>query len=168
MTYQTFEELPVWNEAIRLAEQTYALTEGEGLKGFASLRSQLERAALSVSNNIAEGFERGSTSDLLKFIYISRGSSGEVRSMLRLMERLAAFKNHKSQIGKLVLVALSCSRQLKAWAESLQTSDAVGQRYYGAKDKAATDQAKRAKELKKKLREMLPVDHPLRQYESQL
>ena len=45
----------------------------------------MDRAALSVSNNIAEGFERGTTNELLQFIYIARGSAGEVRSMLALI-----------------------------------------------------------------------------------
>jgi four helix bundle protein len=62
------------------------------------LQDQLERAALSVSNNIAEGFERGTTNELLAFIYIARGSAGEVRSMLCFIERRPAFANFKFQI----------------------------------------------------------------------
>ena len=49
------------------------------------LRDQLERAGLSVSNNIAKGFERGSTNELLAFLYIARGSAGEVRSILNVL-----------------------------------------------------------------------------------
>jgi four helix bundle protein len=67
-------------------------------KGRYSLRDQLERAALSVSNNIAEGFERGTTQELLTFIYISQGSAGEVRSMLCFLERQPLFNDLKSQI----------------------------------------------------------------------
>lgn len=77
MTYSRFEELPVWQEAMRLAEEVYAMTESRRWKGSYSMRDQLERAALSVSNNIAEGFERGTTNELLAFIYIARGSSGK-------------------------------------------------------------------------------------------
>ena len=54
MTYARFEELPVWQEAIRLVEKVYNMTESREWKGHRSLRDQLERAALSVSNNIAE------------------------------------------------------------------------------------------------------------------
>lgn len=168
MTYQTFKELPVWNETIRLAEEIYALTEGGNLKGYSSLRDQLERAGLSVSNNIAEGFERGTKPDLLKFIYIARGSSGEVRSMLHLMSRIAAFKAYIAQINKLIALSQSCSRQLKGWAESVLNSDAVGQRHFTAKARAEAEQVKRAKEFKKKLRDMLPAQHPLRKQEPQL
>ena len=92
MTYQRFEDLPVWQKAMELAEKVYDLTEAEGFKASFSLRDQIERAAISVSNNIAEGFERGTTNELLAFIYVARGSSGEVRSMLCFMERRKAFQ----------------------------------------------------------------------------
>jgi len=79
---------------------------------------QLDRAALSVSNNIAEGFERGTTNELLAFLYIARGSAGEVRSMLCLKERRARqagwTDDLKSQISDLKSTAESCSRQLRA------------------------------------------------------
>jgi len=54
MTYSRFEELPVWQEAIRLADEVYNTTEHKDWSGSRSLRDQLERAALSVSNNIAK------------------------------------------------------------------------------------------------------------------
>jgi four helix bundle protein len=74
------------------------------------LRDQIERAAVSVSNNIAEGFERGTTQELLTFLYITHGSAGEVRSMVSLLERLPGFEDLKSQISDLKLLAESVSR----------------------------------------------------------
>ncbi len=68
MTYQRFEDLPVWQEAIGLAEKVYALTATGAFARQRSLQDQLERAAVSVSNNIAEGFERGTTQELLTFL----------------------------------------------------------------------------------------------------
>jgi four helix bundle protein len=59
-----------------------AFTRDRSFSQPGDLRDQLRRAALSVSNNIAEGFERGSTSELLAYLDIARGSAGEVRSML--------------------------------------------------------------------------------------
>src|SRR5271169_6477972 len=82
MTYQRFEDLPVWQEAARLYNLTDNMLESAPPRMSRSFRDQLERAVLSVSNNIAEGFERGTTNELLAFIYIARGSAGEVRSML--------------------------------------------------------------------------------------
>jgi len=109
MTYQRFEDLPVWNEAIRLAERVYALTEDATFARQRSLSDQLERAAVSVSNNVAEGFERGTTQELLTFLYIARGSAGEVRSVLCLLERIGRFAPLKSQISNLKSMAESCS-----------------------------------------------------------
>ena len=88
MKYNRFEDLPVWKSAMDLGVKVYALTRKRAFRGPGDLRSQLRRAALSVSNNIAEGFERGTTSELLTFIYIARGSAGEIRSMLHFVERL--------------------------------------------------------------------------------
>ena len=88
MKYERFEQLPVWQAAMTLAEKAYALTEHRAFGRARELRDQMRRAALSVSNNIAEGFERGTTAELLSFLYIARGSAGEVRSMLLFCERL--------------------------------------------------------------------------------
>ena len=78
MRYTRFEDLPVWNAAIDLAVQIYELTSKPSFNGRYSLKNQLERAAVSVSNNIAEGFERGTNKELLTFLYIARGSAGAV------------------------------------------------------------------------------------------
>ena len=86
MTYQRFEDLPVWNAAIELAEGCEDFLSSAKDRISWSKRDQLERASLSVSNNIAEGFERGTTNELLAFLYIARGSAGEVRSMLAFFE----------------------------------------------------------------------------------
>src|SRR2546422_2709236 len=118
MTYQRFEDLPVWQEAIRLAEGVYDLTENPNVKISYSLRDQIERSSLSISDNIAEGFERGTTAELLAFIYISRGSAGETRSKLCFMERRPKFGGLKAEIGRLKKLAESCSRQLRGWADS--------------------------------------------------
>ena len=76
------------------------MTEKPAFERRYSLRDQIERAAVSVSNNIAEGFERGTTQEVLTFLYIARGSAGEVRSMLCMLERIRHFQisNVKLQI----------------------------------------------------------------------
>jgi four helix bundle protein len=121
LKYRRFEELPVWKAAIELAVGVFALTAQSCFRGHAATRNQLENAAVSVSNNIAEGFERGTTQELLTFIYISRGSAGEVRSMLHLLDHLPEFTNLKFEISDLRSKAESISRQLRAWAESFRT-----------------------------------------------
>ena len=80
--YNKFEELPVWQEVARLYNRVLDLLEEPGVPLTPGFRNQLDRAALSVSNNIAEGFERVTTNELLAFLAIARGSGGEVRSMM--------------------------------------------------------------------------------------
>lgn len=154
MPYTRFEELPVWNSAIDLAVQVYNVTETTPFRRRRSLRDQIERAAVSVSNNIAEGFERGTNNELLSFLYIARGSAGEVRSMLCLLERLRSFHELQADIKKLKTKSESCSRQLKAWAQALQNSDFKGERPVNQKLKRAAQAAKEREEFLSELAEI--------------
>jgi four helix bundle protein len=143
--------LPVWNAAIDLAVQIYDLTSRQVFKNRYSLRHQIERAAVSVSNNIAEGFERGTTQELLTFLYIARASCGEVRSMLGLLERLPVFDDLKFEISNFKLSSEGISRQLRAWADVLQNSDIRGQRYLTDKAKNRTKAVREREEFLKEL-----------------
>ncbi len=129
MKYSRFEEVPVWKDAVALARHIYELTSQETFRKHSGLQDQFERAGLSVSNNIAEGFERGTTKELLAFLYIARGSAGEVRSMLCVLDGLLAFHHLKSQIADLKRQCQTISRQLYGWIESLKNSDITGQRH---------------------------------------
>jgi four helix bundle protein len=162
VTYERFEDLPVWKAAVDLAVRIYELTGQPEFKGHYSLRDQLERATVSISNNIAEGFERGTTQELLTFIYIARGSAGEVRSMLFLIERLPAFANLKSQISNLKLPPESIAKQLRSWAEYLQNAEVKGQRHLSEKARRE-EQQRREREEAKQARE-----EDLRQFEEEL
>lgn len=166
MTYERFEDLPVWQAAAELCELTEVLLESDAFQATRGFRDQLDRAALSVSNNIAEGFERGTTNELLAFLYIARGSAGEVRSMLVLKERRAAKAGWpaglKSQISNLKSLAESCSRQLRAWADALQNSDIRGQRHLNDRVRREAHDKQRAAEFGKELLRQLPAWHPRR------
>lgn len=129
MKYERFEDLPVWKAALDLAERVYALTRDRAFAQPGDVRDQLRRAALSISNNIAEGFERGTTPELLAFLYIARGSAGEVRSMLCFCDRLPECSQFKPELSNLRSLAESCARQLRAWADSLQNCGIKGQRH---------------------------------------
>ena len=74
-----FEDLEVWKKSARLASELYKATSNLKDWGF---RDQVTRAALSISSNIAEGFERTSELDCIRFLDYAKGSSGEVRSQL--------------------------------------------------------------------------------------
>ena len=114
MKYQRFEQLPVWQAAIEQADRTYALTAAPEFAKRYRLRDQLERAAVSVSNHIAEGFDRGTNPELLTILYIASGSSAEVRSVLCLLERMEGLRNLESGNCNLGNQTESISRQLGA------------------------------------------------------
>jgi four helix bundle protein len=166
-TYARFEDLPVWQAAALLYDQVDDFLAQAPSRLRPSFRDQLERAALSVLNNIAEGFERGTTNELLAFLYIARGSAGEVRSMLVfLLRRPWLSADLQSQISNLKSHAETCSRQLRGWADSLQNSEITGQRHLN--DKTRADYEKRSArqrgmaDFQATLAKHLPTGHPLR------
>lgn len=77
-----FEDIEAWQMARTLTVDVYQLTRKEGFDRDYGMKDQIRRASVSIMNNIAEGFERGSNKDFAKFLFISRGSAGEVRSLL--------------------------------------------------------------------------------------
>jgi len=152
--YSRFEELPVWKDAIELAVRVFELTSRPAFKRYFSVRDQIERASMSISNNIAEGFERGTTQETLTFLYTSRGSSGGTRSVPCLCERLPGFTDLRSEISDLKLKAEGISRQLRRWADSLQNSDIRGQRYLTDKTRNKTKEAREREEFLKELEQV--------------
>ena len=82
--------------------------------------------------------------------------------MLRVKLRRIRDAALKSQISALIACAISCSRQLRGWAESLQNSDIQGQRHLNERGRRDYDQKKRAGEFQKQLLGKLPPGHPLR------
>jgi len=79
---KSFEELPVWQKARELVQYIYVLTKKEPFYRDFSLVDQIRRASTSVMFNIAEGFERGSNTEFIQFLYIAKGSAGETRTQL--------------------------------------------------------------------------------------
>lgn len=86
--FKDFEEIVAWQKAIDLSAAIHMKFKDH--KDFA-FRDQIHRAAISVSNNIAEGFDRGSNADFRRFLRIARGSCNEVRSMVILGHRFGYF-----------------------------------------------------------------------------
>jgi four helix bundle protein len=151
MKYSRFEDLPVWQTGMELSERVFEVTEDRAFSAKGDLRNQLQRAALSVPNNVAEGFERGTTQELLTFLYIARGSAGEVRSMLLLAKRMRHFAHLATDIANLTSLAESASRQLRAWADKLQNSDFVGARYVTDKSRQKVEHRKESDEFWNKI-----------------
>ena len=85
MKIKQFEDIIAWQKAQDLGVEIYRNFHGCSDYAF---KNQLTKAAVSISNNIAEGFERSSDADFCRFLYISLGSCSEVKSMIYLAERL--------------------------------------------------------------------------------
>lgn len=81
MKIDKFEDILAWKKAGRLTVEIYKNFEHS--KDF-SFRDQIQRASVSIMNNIAEGFERKGDKEFRKFLFIAKGSCGELRSMLYL------------------------------------------------------------------------------------
>lgn len=112
-----FEELRVWQESRTLTNALFLLTAE--LRDFA-FRDQIRRAAISVMNNIAEGFERRTDADFAHFLDVAKGSSGEIRSMLYLGEDRRYFS--EADAVRLRAAAESISGGLATFAAYLRRS----------------------------------------------
>jgi four helix bundle protein len=159
--YQTFGQLPVWQEAAALYNAVLDLLEQRSLPLSRSFQDQLNRAALSVSNNIAEGFERLTTAELISFISIARGSSGEVRSMIMVIQKRPNLRPHCPQLSKILAHAESCTKQLVAWTTSIESLDFKGKRQLTSTQRLARDAAKAAKDFRTNFLRNLKPTHPL-------
>ena len=84
-TMNRFEDIIAWQKSKDLAVVLYKTFDTTRDQGF---RNQIQRAAVSISNNIAEGFERQTNKEFKNFLYIAKGSAGEVRSMLSIAREL--------------------------------------------------------------------------------
>jgi four helix bundle protein len=159
--YQKFEDLPVWREAARLYNRVLDLLEQPGVPLTPGFRNQLDRAALSVSNNIAEGFERVTTNELNAFLAIARGSAGEVRSMMAVVKdrpKLTIIVHHLNEIRSL---AESCARQITAWTGSMDRSPVQGKRHLTAELKQKRDVEEKARNFRLGFLRNLKPTHPL-------
>ena len=81
-TIKRFEEIEAWQVGRSLVNAVYALTKKGGFARDWGLRDQIQRAAVSVCSNIAEGFERCGNKEFAHFLWIAKGSAGEVASQL--------------------------------------------------------------------------------------
>jgi four helix bundle protein len=99
--------------------------------GFAD---QIRRAAISVSSNIAEGFERGTKTELIQFLYIAKGSCGEVRSQPAIARELGYID--ETDYSKGYSLCMETSRQINGLIEYMKSSKIQGQKFYDPQDKS--------------------------------
>ncbi len=126
-TYKSFEDLPVWQNAKELSVLVYKTTSQGKFREDYGLKTQIQRAAVSVSSNIAEGFERGSKQEFIQFLYVAKGSCGELRSQLFIAKDVGHIEN--VDFETLLNSATNVSKQISGFIEYLKTSEFKGQKY---------------------------------------
>ena len=117
-TVLRFEDLDVWKEARSLVKAVYLFTRTGAVARDFGVRDQLQRAAVSVMSNIAEGFERGTNKESVQFLHIAKGSAGEVRSLLYAACDIGYLA--ETDFKTLSDSALSISRRLSNFIKYLQ------------------------------------------------
>lgn len=109
-----FEDIKAWARSKDLTLNIYSLLRGCSDFGF---KDQIERASVSIMNNIAEGFERDGNREFRRFLFIAKGSAGEVRSMLVLGGELGYFKS--IDINHLIVECEDISKMLSGLIKKL-------------------------------------------------
>ncbi len=122
MNYKRFEELPCWQKARELCKAVHEIIcVGEFKRDF-SLKDQIWRASGSAMDNIAEGFDDGSSKEFVRFLGYSQRSCGEVQSQLyRAMDCQYISKNQFDSVYEL---ASECRKQIKGFRKYLRQYDA--------------------------------------------
>ena len=108
--FNSFEEINSWKKAREFNKRIYGITDGVIFKKDYDLVRQIRRASISISSNIAEGYERNSDKEFIYFLFVAKASAGEVRSQLYLaldlkyitIEEFEELFENVSDISKLI------------------------------------------------------------------
>lgn len=114
MRINSFEDILAWQRAKTLTVEVYRINK---VSKDQSYNNQIQRASVSIMNNIAEGFERRSNKEFKQYLYIAKGSCGEVRSMLQLGKELGYLSREESD--NLVSLATEISKIISGLIKSL-------------------------------------------------
>ena len=133
-TIRQFEDLLCWQKARMLTKEIYKQFKTVNDHGF---KDQIQRASVSVMSNIAEGFERGTRQEFLNYLYIAKGSAGEVRAQL-----YAAYDIGYVDIETFKYLnglVLDCSRLISSFIRSVKESHIAGLQRKPEKSKAVRE-----------------------------
>ncbi len=124
---ESFEELHVYQRARELTNGIYTATRQGSFARDYGLVDQIRRAGVSIMSNIAEGFERGSTTEFIQFLYIAKGSCGEMRAQLAIVSDQGYLKS--SDHDRLYDQARRVSGMLSNFIAHLQSTDYQGEKF---------------------------------------
>ena len=126
-TLSNFEELDIWKKARDLCKRIYSITYYENFSRDYRFVAQIRAAAGSIMDNIAEGFELENNKEFIRFLFISKGSCGEVRSQL-----IRANDCHyisDEELAELKTFALELSSNISKFNQYLQKSNIAGNKH---------------------------------------
>jgi four helix bundle protein len=122
-----FEDIDAWKKGRELSREVYTITRaGEFARDF-GLRDQIRRAAVSVMSNIAEGYERDGNAGFRQYLYVAKGSAGEVRSQLYVA--LDAGYIDEPTFNRLTGLALDATRLIRGFIRYLDQSGMDGPKF---------------------------------------
>ena len=136
--YQRFEDMPVWQEAARLYQRVLDIVEESNVPLSATFRNQLERAALCISNCVAEGFDGVATNDMRGLLSTARGAAAEVQSMVGIVCERPKVARLRDSLQQVRASAESCARQLAGWKYALENPGQKRQAAESAGESACT------------------------------
>jgi four helix bundle protein len=127
MKYNTFEDLPIWQKARKLAKFVFEVTSKEPFCNDFKLRDQIRASSGSVMDNIAEGFERSGNKEFSQFLYIAKGSCGETRSQS--YRAFVYYYINQETLNELVNKTKELSSEISNFIKYLKNSDLKGSKY---------------------------------------
>jgi len=135
---RSFEDIDMWNQARELVKVIYRISKNKKFSQDFILTGQIRRAAISVMSNIAEGFERGSNTEFIQFLYIAKGSAGEVRAQLYVALDQAYLTDNEFKNGR--ELCSNISGQISGLIHYLKGSQLKGEKF-NTKLKGSRDDA---------------------------
>ena len=127
MKVERFEDLVIWQQARKLSKEVYEITKTGDFRYDSRFVQQIRAAVGSVMDNIAEGFERDGNKEFVQFLYIAKGSCGEVRSQLyRAFD--AQFINEET-FTRMLNESLSLNKGILNFIKSLKSSAVKGTKF---------------------------------------
>jgi four helix bundle protein len=107
---EKFEDLRIWQEAVEMAVSIYALFKNSKDFGF---RDQIQRSSVSISSNIAEGFDRQSNNEFIRFLKIAKASCAELRTQLIIAQKAEIINNTDDVIEKTKLLSAMIQKMIE-------------------------------------------------------
>ena len=117
MSKSNFKELNIWQDAKDIAVDIYKITDNCNIKNDFSLRDQMRRAAVSIVSNIAEGNDRESNKEFIRFLYVAKGSCSELITQLIIAKEIGSISSIESD--KLEEKLIKLSKMIGALIKSL-------------------------------------------------